>query len=255
MRKFGSIVLAAVLSGCSTTTTLTDGRQSTVPTEVMAELRSLDIRPPAGPITLAYRAIDRCSYDLKAKKFTGASDASDLDVSIKSADGLYFLTIDKHTGEYTTALITAEGRIVDFNVGPDPVMPDLGRFNTKSQAAVSKEYIRRANAQRNPLTQGSPHVVNDISILFPEYRGPLTRPGEIAAIVKSEDGAAWGAYVLRGVTTYEARAAVVLELQRNVSNLGPTVMGFDIVDAQTAMPMRHVIYAGTEQSLWQTSCK
>ena len=139
------------------------------------------------------------------------------------------------------------GKIDDFNevtnTGERVTSENFNQY-AEQQLAASKE--RRLN---------NPHVLNTISVVLPEYSGSPRAINDVVAEVKMEDGSMWATYKYRGITQYRGSPAYVLDLERVPEGTqDKVVMGFDVVDSKSMLPLLLVLDAGTNSHLEQVSC-
>jgi hypothetical protein len=68
----------------------------------------------------------------------------------------------------------------------------------------------------------------------------------------------WANFVYRGVTSYNGMQAALFDIEyigpHDHPEYGPPLVGFIIVDAQTAMPILLAFKSGTEKHFEQISC-
>jgi hypothetical protein len=251
--------LSVLISGCNSTNLakLANGQYSNLDSADNSLRMSLAIDRPVSSPKLSYPSAALCWYHENQGQASGSSSEGRVKVSMQPVGNNIFVTLDGKDG-LSSALVDHSGKLIDFNF-QNPAAPDLGRYNPGVSKQLNKKMLDQFHAQSS-LKGNNTHAISNF--FLPEYVHPPREPGDTVAYARSEDGAVWASYTYRGVANYNGTSAAILDLQRNVPGLpdyGPILMGFSIVDAQTAMPILKVFRTGnpgqyTQSRLEQISC-
>jgi hypothetical protein len=240
-----SVISTSLVVACQGIVTFPDGHPSAMNAENNRLRTQLLITAGPLPTSAIYRPIN-CAYRLTRTPYKKPTTHSRIDVSIRPVAGrlLVASTVD---GKVSTALIGTNGKLYDFN------SVDLAS-NERDTPETFRQSAERTISQSD---KQSAHVINEFSALMPEYIRAPRNVGDTVAVVFSEDNAVWASYQYRGITSYNGEVGEVLDLTRvmaNNSQYGAAIVGFDIVDVKTTMPMLSVIDAGTKVRLERITC-
>lgn len=190
-----------------------------------------------------YRPVPRCTYRQDRVVANGPSAETRMSLSSRSVRDRLLLTMTEGA-QTSTILISPDGTLHDFNV-----IAEGGR-------RVTTENIGQ-EAQRQLATMGQPYAVafNQITAVFPHYDRTAWSVGAPVATVRTQDGKDWAQYVYRGVTPYAGTQAAVLDLMSITSEGGqPTLIGYNLVDMTTMMPLLYVFETQNRLRLERLSC-
>lgn len=238
----GLILLLA--AGCTIFTPLPDGSQSAMGaahTQLRSQLRVNPLVLPRRPTYVPER---ECTYKQVKVEPNGKVTEVFQSVSTKAVRDRLLITIVEPSGT-STVLMGMAGTLYDFNLADN-------RFWAGSNANTYQAYAAQMAARARQTDGPTAHVINPISLLFPEYIDGSRLPGTVMAKVTTEVGSLWGEYIYKGLTQYRGTNAAVLDLARTVESMprrGPVIVGFTIVDASTMMPLLAVLDAGYKYTL------
>jgi hypothetical protein len=208
-------------------------------------LRQLTVQPLAAARP-SYGDAGACTYRAVKTDAQGRHSDRQLDISIRSTrDRLLIRLADGATP--STALITSDGEMVDFNLAGPGQFANADTFATlatKRAAALKAEY------------GADGHVINELTLYFPHFSGALT-PGQDVSTIKDENQQIWGRYVYRGKAEYDGRQVYVLDLLRQseaTPKQGERTIGFALIDAAKMMPMLVVLESIQKIQLRQLRC-
>jgi len=251
-RIFVGALAALLAAGCqSPIAILPDGQPSAMDGQ-NNQLRT-QLTLSAVPIGASvYVPVKGCTFTETRQPIGEPAQVIAVKVSIKKVrDRL--LIVSNENGDSSTALIGRNGKIYDFNTA-DP--SDHHRVTTESYSSDVDAKLAKLR-EHNITAAANPHVINEFSVLVPEYFAKSANPGDTVAVVYAEDGSIWANYVYRGMTHFHGADAQVMDLIRlmpNAASYGPIMIGFDVVDVRTRMPLLIVIDAGMKVRLEQVAC-
>ncbi len=237
-------------SGCAQLSTLPDGQKSFMSPANNAARAALPIAPT--PTALSYRAPAVCQYASRQKSIDQPAEQKAIALTIRPvADKLSI--VETSAGQtVASVLIDRSGKLLDYNSIPT-TRGATGRYTPETAAAMNAQMLQstaRSHAASNP------HALNEASLKYPEYISASLQPGQTAGFVLQEDRAVWGTYFYRGMTTYQGRPGALLDLQRVAAGSNPAyLVGYDIVDPATGLPLLAVLDSGASGSFEQLSCK
>ncbi len=165
-----------------------------------------------------------------------------IDVSIRYIDDRVLVVGRENHEHRYTCLLSKNGKLYDFNF----IDTQDGRVTTENYDERVKNRMKKLNSKK----LNAPHVLNSLSLIYPEFKSPPYLPDEAAAKVISGNGKMWGEYKFRGITNYRQTEAVVFDLvriQETNPTIGEMVVGFSIVELNTMLPLfmvfdRHTTY-------------
>jgi hypothetical protein len=214
----------------------------------------LKIDASTSPPKLSYPSTAMCWYDEKVHHKLGSTIPDHeykVRVSIRTVKGRLLLVMTSDNGSISSASIDPLGKLYDFNIATDG--PEFERSNPGTAGQVATQIL-----QRDQSIGVRKHILNEISLEIPEYERAPQRPGDTVGHVRSEDGMDWANFVYRGVTSYNGMQAALFDIEyigpHDHPEYGPPLVGFIIVDAQTAMPILLAFKSGTEKHFEQISC-
>jgi hypothetical protein len=245
--RISAIFLGLGLAACQNVTKLPDG-QFSIMVAANNKLRSeLMVAPNIPQSPFNYRAVKSCIYSGSTPDETGAIKSTHTELSIKASQNR-FLVVANEDGKVTTALIQRNGKIDDFN----GIVSNGQRVTADSFG----NYASQRLAEDRNKNLNNAHVLNTISVVLPEYANAPRRVGDAVAEVKVEDGSMWATYYYKGTTQYRNTAAYVLDLERISGGMQDRiVVGFDVVDSKTMLPLLLVLDSGASSRIEQTSCQ
>jgi hypothetical protein len=250
----GLFLASIFLSGCGALVTrLPDGQVSVMNSDSNRLRGALAITPAPLHTPMAYIPIKQCSYVEFTNSIGGKLSEEPVDISLRIVKDRLLVVVRRNSGTTSTYLISERGTVHDFNT------IDLSTGERVTPDNHSAMAYRKLNELKERRDHGaaSPHVINEFSIWLPEYTKTRLSPGDIAASVLSEDGRTWAKYRYRGFTVFDGKTAAVLDLERlqgvNRSG-GPVVVGFNIVDLDTMLPMIAVLNSGSNYLMKRVSC-
>ena len=231
---------------------LPDGQRTVMGSNSSIQRSSLAIKKTQYSSPLVYASDINCEYKETSKEF-GSSESSvySINLSITSV-GDKSLVVMEYLGKYkSTALIDPRGKLIDFNF----IDPKDGKRTT------SETYQERIGEQRSSLDESlrsRAQFVNPFSLFMPEFHkiSQLSVNKSVANITM-EDGQNWGEYVYRGLSQYNGRSVIVLDLVRippTLSDSTAVLYGYNLIDAETKLPVLTVLDAGTKNVVENISC-
>jgi hypothetical protein len=209
------------------------------------------VNPIPLPNVLAYRPVTSCLYDETRTPFEKPTVRTRGELSVKRVRDRYLVT-SREGGRTSTALIGPRGKLYDFNL----VDSDNTRATTETYGAEVDRKLAEINASGDPRVTNA-HVVNDFAVSIPDFAPNPRYPGDTAAVVVDESNNEWAVYKYRGLTQIGGITAAVLDLTRvfpDNPGYGPTLVGFDVVDLKTMLPVIVVLDAGIKVRAERISC-
>jgi hypothetical protein len=200
-----------------------------------------------------YDSLNKCNY-VEWRHPYGQDKGNEylLSVSIKPLKQNYQVLIERPGLGISSVYMDPKGKLFDFNL----VNPIDGTRVTKEtyQERIAKD----KSVLGDKYVPQKIHFINPFSIFMPEFiQQNEVRPNQIVSILKEENGNVWGNYVYRGVSTYNNRQVLVLDLRRTI-NMGPDdeplLFGFNLLDITTKLPVFTMFDAGTKVIFENVSC-
>jgi hypothetical protein len=229
----------AALAACQSTPKGPSGPPTTMAAANVQFRTALPVEPT--PLRAAfYRQLPRCSYAV-GRALTGKpATRKDVALTIRPVRDRLLITLQEG-GEASTALIGADGTMHDFNLRDD-----------EGVRWTSDDYGARA---ARLAAQGAGSVINQFTAMFPRYQqGPWMVDAPVAE-VHDQTGAVWARYYYRGLTNSHGRRAAVLDMLSATSANGtPLLTGYNIVDAESLVPLLYVFQTHNEVRFERLSC-
>jgi hypothetical protein len=249
LRMLAVVPLLSSLSAClmaplggPASTQLAFGGVSAMDADATQLRNELTINPTPIYTPLRYAPVAECRYAVEEISLAGPLPDRDMTLSLRPVRDRLLATFAS-SGLTSTALISVNGRIHDFN---GRVFSGAGS-NSDNFGQVA-DTMRRSNAQINA-------VLNDFSIFLPEFSAAPYSPGSIASVVRSDRGEIWATYVYRGMVDIKGRPGALLDIIRgDGSNAGQPTIGFSIVDRQRGIPLLMTFQAGSLVRVNLRSC-
>lgn len=257
----GTLLSLTILGGCgialqpSNVTTLRDGQKSVMDAASNNARESLMIDGSAPPINLHYSLIKGCLYDEVHSIPDGSVQHFRDRVSIKAIKDKLFMT-STDIGDPTkisAKLMDYNGKVYDFN----------DNYRVLAQNQITPENLEQESSRIKAMIPSgpgtnfrNPHVTKS-STAYPEYSGRQTHVGGTVAVIRAEDDSIWASYIYRGTTQFRGRYSAVYDLERHPdANPNATfLVGFDVVDEATAMPLLSISSSGFIHRQEQASCE
>lgn len=245
------LILAGLASSCSLPlTTLPNGERSFMAPEANSLRSALKIDQQLSPLNIEYHPVEPIRYRSYSETFKIYNKNPNKESVVKvKAVGDKFTIIIQNPGEVVDVLVVEKnGKLYDYNKGSltdichqQHVIPETAK---KCSAPLSnnwqKQYVK------------NPKMLSSNEFLFPEYLRPLSRSGQVVGVVRTFAGDEWGQIVYSGITDYNGRRAAVLDLMRRPTHLGyPYLVGFNVVDLETSLPLVAVISSGYYFKMWR----
>lgn len=229
---------ALALSGCQSTSAQKEGPRTTLQASDSRIRSQLTIRPEL-LVGAFYRQAPTCTYTHVRTVAGSPPVTGQAAVAVKPVRDRLLITLTDGS-KSSTALIGADGTMHDFNL-----VDDEGRRWT------SETYAAQA---RRAAPNGEP-VINQFTAMFPRYvKGPWT-PGTGVGDVRTQDGILWAEYIYRGRTSFRGREAAVIDMVTVTAKKSSRhLVGFNIIDAVSLMPLLYVFQAQNKIRVEQTSC-
>jgi hypothetical protein len=250
---FYSCIIALFLDGCSVLTTLPDGQPSAMDDQNNRIRSQLAITASPLGASLKYHPVKNCSYDDTENQAGIGVQQFHIDVSVKPVRNRLLITANNGKS-ISDALITPTGKLLEFNLTDD-------QDNTHTTPETYQNRVDQTVAKLDPQYYkglSHPHALNNFSLKFPEYSAPIHNPGDIAAVIIDEANEQWGAYRYRGVTQIDGTTAAVLDITRvfpDYSERGPSLVGFELIDLRTMLPVLFVMQGvGFEVRMQRSNC-
>ena len=239
---------ALLLGGCAQLSTISAGMPSGMNAEsnrIRSEL-SVSLYPlSAQP---AYKAIRECSYRQVFTKIGGPPEINLFQLSVRNVRDRLLFTM-RSEQQKSTALMGYDGYLFDFNL----IDTATGsRVTTENFAPQARSQVDEVRTMHGP----SAHAVNDFTAAFPHYINGSPQVGGVIAQIFDENGRVWANYMYRGKIKFRGKNAFLIDLMRNFEtrNGQLTMVGFNIVDDSTMLPLLFVLDAGFRIQLEQSSC-
>lgn len=249
----GAAIAAALgvsLSGCQIMapgmSTIPGAGYSTLVDDDLNQRTGLVITPTPLPRRAAYTPF-RCSYLASVRRIDEQATQSAPLIRLSRARDRMLVTITEGAN-VSTALIGQDGRLFDFNL-----TGFLGgqRVDTQSYYQRARGEVARAQA----VTEGTVHVMNEFSIVFPHYTNAAPGPGDVTTNIVNEEGNLWGRYVYRGTAQYGTARVAVLDLVTDSQPNGtPVVIGYNLIDLANMAPVLTVLDIGSKLHFERTGC-
>lgn len=245
------LIPSALLAGCVSIVKLPDGQTSAMGAESNSLRAQLIINPTPLPTALAYKPVVSCLYRETRTPFGKPTVITQGQLSVRRVRDRYLVT-SREEGRTSTALIGPHGKLYDFNL----VDSNNERATTQTYNAEVDRKLAELNATGDPRVNNA-HVVNDFAVLIPDFAPNPRYPGDTAAVVLDEGNNDWAVYRYRGLTQVAGTTAAVLDLTRTFPDnpeIGPSLVGFDVIDLRTMLPVLVVLDAGIQVKLESLSC-
>lgn len=229
---------AMALSGCQSTSAGKEGPATTLQISNSRIRSQLAIRPEL-LVGAFYRQVPICTY-AHVRNVAGSPPVTGrAAVVVKPVRNRLLITLTEGS-KSSTALIGPDGTMYDFNL-----IDDQGRRWT------SETYAAEA---RRAAPNGEP-VINQFTAMFPRYvKGPWT-PGTVVGDVRTQDGILWAEYIYRGRTGFKGREAAVVDMVTVTAKKSTRrLVGFNIIDAVSLVPLLYVFQTQNEVRVEQISC-
>lgn len=243
MRVWLAAVLSVlILSGCGSLAVmhmLPTGEWSVMSYEYTRLRTQLNVSPVYLPKQIAYRPVESCVYRGQSVDQTGRLTSFERTVALRPVEDRLLIT-QVHDGITSTALITQDGRLLDFNT----VQLDGYRTTSETFPAYAAAESRALRSRPHIFA----HAINELKLAFPHYSTGSLRPGGVIASVTDEYDRHWAQFVYRGLTTYNGVSAAVLDLTKTDqgNTRGPRLtIGFTIVDIALGIPLVYVMDSGS----------
>jgi len=199
---------------------------------------------------LAYPATQVCQYTLDNVSMAGGPHTHDsLRVTFSPVKNNLHVVLDLGGGKASGYLISRSGKLYSYNA-QSRYSPDI--YNPETQQTVGNEAVSKATRSSPQSTNF--HAFNPFVMEFPEYAGGPWAPGNVVATVRSDDGSISAVYQYAGVSYYRGKRVAVLDLLHTRPSGNTVVVGFSLVDVQTALPIDLVFNSGSSIHLEQVSC-
>ena len=246
--------VAISLFGCTTISRFPH-RQPTALTFDDYSLRSR-LRVIPVPLTLfKYMPIAACSYTETHATYNGSAITSHFQLSVNRWRDHLWVKITSD-GLPATATIGDTGKLYDF----DFVDPSTGQHVTPETYrwyADREDHLITGTLSKVDRRVIGVHSVNEFTLMFPKYLSRSEHPGDIAAFMFDKYGVIWGAYRYRGIAVFHGKNVAVFDLTKvsySSHRNRPIVVGFNIVDPQTMVPLVVVFDAGWHFRIDQIAC-
>jgi hypothetical protein len=187
----------------------------------------------------------RCSYRATVNVLGRGSNVTEPRVTVTRARDRLLFNITEGPN-VSTALIGPSGHLFDFNLSGF-----LG-----GEHADAQTYGPQARATGESLGASRPlRVLNEFSMVFPEYSTPQPAPGDVVSVVMDQYDKEWGRYVYRGLTQYGGGEVALLDFMTTAGDMDAEVStGFSLVDPASLAPVLLVFNAGSSLRLERVSC-
>ena len=197
-----------ILIGCGTPglAVLPDGRTTSMDPTLVAVRTGLTLIQPPRSISLSYRMVRPCTFDLNMISAGRGTDVARFEVRMRAIRDRLQIVMTAPNRQPSSYLIDRNGRLLDFNAFD---------FFNPTQRLTSEQ-------QSNTTTAAT--SINLFTVMFPEFLGRPMAQGEIAANVNTIDRQPWSQFRFAGTTLYQGREVAVLDLVRTESN-GSTLRG------------------------------
>jgi hypothetical protein len=244
--------MSLVTSGCGLTV-LSNGQISTMESEDNSLRTSLAIASVPLPIELSYLSTGTCLYDQTIAIVNGPRTDRQTKITIRPVRNYVYFAFDHGDGRVSGYLIDHVGKIYSYN---SQQITSSEACTPETRERLDRDILAQARANK-PIFSGDAHVIDDFPVEFPQYIRESLMPGDVAAYVRSEGGGNWGRYRYVGITDYHGVRAAVFDLTRDPppgSTLRPLLVGFNIVDIRTAMPLYVGFKLGSTIQFRQIAC-
>jgi hypothetical protein len=239
-----------ILTGCGGLAPLSDGQISAMDASNNRLREQFVLQRQPLPRQLSYRPIRDCRYVEKTTRINGSVTRVVEDATVKSVRDRLLITFNdgKHV---STALISYTGRIYDFNIFNQS---DRTRVNTDDYSAYARREAEDARGAYGPTS----HAINGLVTLIPEYLDGRRTPNEVVAYIFDETGSVWARFIYRGMTWYKGSNAFLIDMVRTMQSVSPgedVLVGFNVVETRTLMPLLQVMDAGTKVHVERSYCR
>ena len=244
-----TLIACLLAPACAQLTVLPDGARNPSCRPTATALRSALPLVPT-PVSVAYRPVASCQYEtLRAAGSAGsASERYVSSLTVRAAaDKLAVVETSAGTTRANPAHRGATRKLYDFN----SFSSLTGTRNTPETEAATSAQVKQL------ATFKSPHTVNEYAIRFPEYVTALLRPRTDRGLrdARRRSLAVGGLCLSRDDDLPRSTGGAAGSAAHQPKRGGRTyLVGFDLVDPQTAMPVLSVISSGTEDDFSQLSC-
>lgn len=200
---------------------------------------------------LSYHSVTHCQFNESLSLATGGTAKRSSIITVKPIRNRLLITVTSGAVS-STILIDQQGKLFDYNIVD---MVTGKRTTPESFAIYARTSLAEVRAKYGPNVSGA-HIIKGESWL-PMFVKTSADVDDTIANLLAEDDSVWGAYVYRGTTWYHGTAAAVIDITRKLDSRprdAPVVIGFDIINLKTMLPMLHVLDAGSTFRLEQMVC-
>jgi hypothetical protein len=238
-RSILPLALLAV-AGCQTTPGRPSGPLTTLQGQNLALHDGFVVEPQT--LTSAfYRQMTRCTYTSVQNVPDRPPVERTVTVALRPVRDRLLITM-AGDGKTSTALISADGTLHDFNFAGE-----------EGQRWTSETYAGHA-AQMVAGTRGV--VINQFAAMFPAYAKAPWVVGSKVAQMRDQNGNLLAEYHYRGVTSANGRKAAMLDIMSTgaATNGKPVLIAFNVIDAETLVPLLYLYQSTAEIRLERRSC-
>jgi hypothetical protein len=196
---------------------------------------NISLRQERLPDVPRYRPVKSCSYNAGY----GAQN-SPQSFTIQPVRNRLLVTSDNKVGGRSTAIISNLGYRYSFNV-----------FDPRTGSQISSD---RWTGQM--ASQGV-SLKNNMDLFVPEYIPGPKDYGQIVSLIKDATGKVATAYLYGGVGQYQGRDVILLRIVVNPTNAKDDInrsVGYSLVDARRALPIKLSAFRGPNIRLDSTGC-
>lgn len=245
--------LAVMLSACQAKAILLpDGQISLMSKEnshVRARLTIASTAPLGNP--LPYHPVATCLFLEERAKYSEAITDNKIELTITNPIKDWLQVIIRRNNRRSTYTMSNLGELSDINA-IDPASSK--RVTRENYKAISQQKMKALRGSSNaPL-----YIVNEFSLVIPQYSKISLGTGNPAAWIYSEDGIPRAGYEYRGTTVFNGVHAAVFDLLPFTPmdpSHGPPVIGFSVVDLITMLPLLVIFDSyGSKYSFQRLAC-
>ena len=234
---FGCLILAA---GCQTMPRIPGSGVSALDAHYTQLRQTLAVSAVPFPRNAAYVPF-RCNYRAQVQAMGSSVSSTQPAVTVTPVRDRLLVTITDGANT-STALIGTAGHLYDFNMAN---FLGGGRYDSGTYQQVARQWQQAT---------GSSSVINEFTLVFPQYVIQRPSPGQAASHVVNQDNVVWAKYIYQGLTTYNGVQAALFDLTVPAGYNDTAVVGFSLVDTTTMAPVLTVVRAGSTLQFERVGC-
>jgi|GEM_PF-3720308 hypothetical protein len=228
----GGLSTAIVAGGCSPLTHLPDGQLSGMNADSNRLRSSIRIEPATSPVEIKYKPTKSCHYSSDSDVIgLGISHETEY-ISLEAiGDKLYVLDENRETGQKASHIIDRSGHVYDMHV-PSRYEGNRSDFTSENKSDQSARILEPVKNEGKVV---NPRMIDNFTLDIPEITN--VNLNQVSAYIYTLSGAKTAAYLFKGLTTFTGRKAAVFDLQQTFPDAGLVLVGFNVIELATSMPL------------------